>query len=218
LPVVIVELLAKVIGRLGREYPNMVVKIRPEASSRLFVALAEGELDCVIARLPQAGAHGESYEAIRKVLSGLHVEVLYEEPQCLIVGKAHPLARKKRVSWKEMAKERWLRPVSEGGVHRVIADGFASAGHSVPPASVECEHFMYAIRIVAESDLLAVVPRHEALRFADMVTPLPLPERITAAPIVFATRKADADDAIIAAFRRVVGSVAATFKRDSARR
>ncbi|AOB31755.1 hypothetical protein AKI39_15195 [Bordetella sp. H567] len=206
LPVVIVELLARVIGALEHDQPNTVIKVRPGTSFELFQRLADGDLDCVIARLPQSQMQGEGYETIRGLLPGLDVEVLYDEPQCLIVGRHHALANARRVTWRAMAQERWLRPPSEGFVHRVLSDGFSAAGYRMPQASVECENFMYAIHIVATTNLLAVVPRREANKFREMVALLPLPAKITAAPIVFASRKLSAADETIASFRESVRS------------
>ena len=89
------------IARLMTEHPGIQVTVREGPSAaQLLPALATGDVDIVVGRLP--GADMAS-------ISGVAVDhQLYREDLCLVAGASHPLAGAARVSLAELADHIWI--------------------------------------------------------------------------------------------------------------
>ena len=170
--------------------PTLRLSLQTAPSEDLFASLLNGDLDCIVARLPLSSREGKEQAKIRMIAKELHYEVLYEEPQCVVVRKGHRLARRRQVAWSEMEGARWLLPATGGLAIRPLTDAFLRCGLQVPEASVVCEHFVFGIPIVAETDLLMVVPLTEAKRHSSTLTVLRMSEPLVSPPVVLATRVA----------------------------
>ena len=74
------------------EHPGIQVTVREGPSAQLLPALATGDVDIVVGRLP--GADMAS-------ISGVAVDhhKLYREDLCLVAGASHPLAGAARCRW-----------------------------------------------------------------------------------------------------------------------
>ena len=85
------------------EHPGIQVTVREGPSAQLLPALATGDVDIVVGRLP--GADMAS-------ISGVAVDhhKLYREDLCLVAGASHPLAGAARVSLAELADHIWILP------------------------------------------------------------------------------------------------------------
>ena len=96
------KLLPEAIARLMTEHPGIQVTVREGPSAQLLPALATGDVDIVVGRLP--GADMAS-------ISGVAVDhhKLYREDLCLVAGASHPLAGAARVS-PELADHIWILP------------------------------------------------------------------------------------------------------------
>ena len=97
------KLLPEAIARLMTEHPGIQVTVREGPSAQLLPALATGDVDIVVGRLP--GADMAS-------ISGVAVDhhKLYREDLCLVAGASHPLAGAARVSLAELADHIWILP------------------------------------------------------------------------------------------------------------
>jgi LysR family hydrogen peroxide-inducible transcriptional activator len=81
--------------RCKEEYPNLVVHTREDFRVPLSRAVADGELDLAIVSLP--------VQDLR-----LSIESLFREPLLLVVGRNHPLAKKREVSAHDLAHETFI--------------------------------------------------------------------------------------------------------------
>jgi len=92
-------LLPRTLANLKERSPLTNVFVIEGTGSILLPQLWEGKLDLVVGRLPPLSPS-----------SGFDEKVLLEEPLRLVVGPQHPLARRKRVNWSDLAEYPWVLP------------------------------------------------------------------------------------------------------------
>jgi DNA-binding transcriptional LysR family regulator len=145
------KLLPRSITRLKRDFPGIVVTIREGSNELLMPALANGELDIVVGRIPDgAGYPGVTHTA------------LYEESICAVVGTHHRLADATSVSLSEVQESPWILPLSESPVRRAVEAIFANSDLEIPSNVVESFSILNNIAMLIESDTIAVMPNAAA--------------------------------------------------------
>ena len=153
------KLLPEAIARLMTEHPGIQVTVREGPSAQLLPALATGDVDIVVGRLP--GADMAS-------ISGVAVDhLLYREDLCLVAGASHPLAGAARVSLAELADHIWILPAPPRRCAS-IERSFFDAGVRLPTRHVESLSLLTNIGILMHSDALALMPYDAAAQFLAM--------------------------------------------------
>jgi LysR family transcriptional activator of glutamate synthase operon len=114
---------ARLIAEFGRAHPGIDITTREDVAARLVAALADGELDLVLA-LVRADETPPSIE-------GRH---LLDEEIVLITAADHRLARRRRVPHAALAGER-LVAYGEGSALRALLDELVPDGHVVADAN-----------------------------------------------------------------------------------
>ena len=155
------KLLPEAIARLMTEHPGIQVTVREGPSAQLLPALATGDVDIVVGRLP--GADMAS-------ISGVAVDhhKLYREDLCLVAGASHPLAGAARVSLAELADHIWILPAPTSPLRASIERSFFDAGVRLPTRHVESLSLLTNIGILMHSDALALMPYDAAAQFLAM--------------------------------------------------
>jgi DNA-binding transcriptional LysR family regulator len=92
-------LLPKAVSLLKQRSPRTNVMVIEGTKESLLSELWQGRLDLVVGRLPPPDT-----------LSSFADQELLEEPVMLVVGKQHPLARKKAVQWSDLRPYPWILP------------------------------------------------------------------------------------------------------------
>jgi DNA-binding transcriptional LysR family regulator len=115
----------------------------------LLTSLRQGELDFVVGRIPIDNPE-------------IAFERIYEQPICVVAGHAHPLVRRRRVTWAMAAQERWIFP-HEGTARTALEATLIRAGQRVPHPHIETIS-LTAIETLVEQGLLALMPRDVARR------------------------------------------------------
>jgi len=87
------------INDLTREHPRIFVSVVEAREAELAERLRKREIDLAIVRLVQFPSAED-----------LRADVLFEESLCVLAGRNHPLAKRPRVTWKELLAERWVLP------------------------------------------------------------------------------------------------------------
>ena len=117
----------------------------------LVEGLGQGRLDAVVCAL--ASVVGESSAA------GLRYERRpFLADFALIAHKAHPLARRKRVKWDVLGRQRWILPPPASRLHSIVEAQFIGSGNPMPIAIVETGVPVTVVRMAAAGVGLAVVP------------------------------------------------------------
>ena len=143
--------LPQALQRFRRERPGVLVRVREASIHDLILALAGGELDCVIGRFS-----GELHDV--EGFAGLAHERLYDEVLSIIAGPRHPLLARRRVTWKDLSLADWVLPPAELTTRQIINSAFIRAGLNPPRPLYESSSFATSISFANQLGVLAVVP------------------------------------------------------------
>lgn len=139
----------RIAGLAGNE-PPVRVQLTEGDIPTLLASLAEGRLDAVLCSLTGTGGD----------IAGMRLrhEPLFLAEFAVIAHKAHPLARKRRVGWETLARERWILPPPGVRLHGLIEEHFIRGGHRLPVPFVENGVPVTVVRLAAAGAGVAVVP------------------------------------------------------------
>lgn len=118
--------LTDVIGRTLAHWPRIRFALREGSTSQLLRELAGGELDLAFARLIDAGA-----------VQDLDVLTVHAESFAIVCSSRHPLAAKRRVSWNDLTRARWMMPTAGTPLRELVNALFMREKLLVPIAAVE---------------------------------------------------------------------------------
>jgi len=186
--------------RLRRRWGEATIYVIDISATEVIAALREGKLD--VALSVRVGPLAEpNIDCV--------VEPLYCNASHIIARRGHPLAAARSIA--ELAGAEWVRM---GGSDKtsLLPEAFRGAGLEAPRYRIECSSFFAVAEIVAQSDLLAVVPWQLARREtrAGRVAQLPLRDALPAREICLFRRPDVPLTPIAAEFAQIV--------RDSAQR
>lgn len=146
------SILPDAIALLKKQRPGVAISVVVGTYDILMPSLLVGDLDMVLGRLP---AEGRS--------RALVYEEFYAEPICVVTRRGHPLARKRRVSLRDLANEAWLLPLPETALRRQIERAFVEAGAPLPRNVIESVSILTNRALLRKSDSIGVMPYHVAL-------------------------------------------------------
>ena len=143
------------LARLRRRWGEATICVIDISTSEVLGALREGKLD--IALSVRTGPLAEPG-------TDCLVEPLYRNAVRIIARRGHPLAGSRSLD--ELAEAEWVRT---GGADStsLLPAAFRAADLQPPRYRIECSSLFAVTEIVAQSDLLAVVPWQLAKREAD---------------------------------------------------
>lgn len=140
-------LLTGVIAHVLANWPGIRFVLREGSTSQLLRELAANELDLAFARLLDSGA-----------LQDLEVLDVYAESFAVVCAPGHPLAAKPRVSWKDLGGARWMLPAAGTPLRELVNGLFMREKALVPIAAVEHGSFEKSQYLIAETDLVGLLP------------------------------------------------------------
>ncbi|WP_378944843.1 LysR substrate-binding domain-containing protein [Mesorhizobium sp. ANAO-SY3R2] len=164
-------LLPRAIVRAGQNRPNLHVKVVEGTNEALMVALRSGELDMVVGRLP-------TYRQPEEVVQ----ERLYDDSIVALCRPGHEVLTRGPVTLEALLDYRWILPPPETTLRRQIDQAFHDQGLSLPDSVIESVSFLTNRRLLAETDLIGILPNHIAdpdieagiLASIDWEVPLPI--------------------------------------------
>jgi DNA-binding transcriptional LysR family regulator len=140
-------LLAKAVTKLKRQHPGLFVSIDVGTSDALVPALANGELDILLAR-PLVLADRPEFE----------YEELIDEPLHIVSRVNHPLSLASSLALRDLAAWPWALLPAGTPMRKVLQPVFLEMGPGQPRDIVETSSMMTMIALLQESDMLAVMP------------------------------------------------------------
>jgi DNA-binding transcriptional LysR family regulator len=174
------RLLPAAIARLRRDRPRVAVTVVEGTNDRLVPALAAGDLDFIVGRLPEFRHRDE-----------LVHEPLLVEDSCVVVRAGHPLARRRRLTLADLASADWIMPLAETTLRRQVEKAFHDAGLDAPRPAVQSLSVLTNRALLLATDMIGVWPRQVVLDDVRggvlAVLPVALPP--TAGPIGIARRR-----------------------------
>ena len=190
--------LPETLSRLLADDAPVRVELTEERVPLLVRSLLEGKLDALVTSYP-----AEMPEAAGQQLRH---EKLFDADFCVIAPPGHPLARARRVNWRQLGAARWIMPAKTSMVRRMMEEVFRGQGVAPPLPVVESTSPVTNIRLVAAGLGISAVPgaslrsaQHEGLVKPVRVSP-PIPPN----PVALITRETG-DNPRLAMLREALG-------------
>lgn len=142
-------LLPSAIRKVITERPNVAIKVVEGTNDALMPALYSGQIDMIVGRLPAFRARAELVQ-----------EKLFDARVVAVVGKQHPLAGKKSVTFNQIRPFGWILPPPETTLRRQIDQYFVGQRQYVPPAALESVSYLANRSLFRELDLVGLMPEH----------------------------------------------------------
>lgn len=202
------QLLPRVMELLNRKTPQLRFNLREGSTSEMLAALAAGELDCAIGRLSEQHYRSapSSDTEFWPILSG---------ELCVVAGQNHPLARKRKVTLRDLAQEQWALSEETGESRKLLEAAFVREGLRPPQPVLECRPFAINLSIVAKLPIITLAMRTAAVQAQQRreVRILPLDLKLEAPPIALICRKAAASTPLLIRIREAVLTAAAELEK-----
>lgn len=147
-------LLTQAIIALKKAYPLLSVDVTLDTSDRLFELLREGVLDVAIGRV-----RGEQWADY--VFTPLENEEL-----AIVVGMDHPLGKKKSVPFASLLDYPWILQPTGSPMREVLEQEFRMQQAPVPRGLIETASILTTTNLIAETDMIGVVPQSIADTYA----------------------------------------------------
>ncbi len=147
-------LLTHAIIALKKAYPLLSVDVTLDTSDRLFELLRDGVLDVAIGRVRDG--HWADY-----VFTPLENEEL-----AVVVGVKHPLGQKKSVKFASLLAYPWILQPTGSPMREVLEQEFRMQQAPTPRGLIETASILTTTNLIAETDMVGVVPQSIAKTYA----------------------------------------------------
>jgi len=170
------NIMPAVLADMVRQHRGLEFALTESTSDVLLHGLARGEFDAIVgrytrdaARLPDGGRT-------------FRLQTLYEEGMCVVSGRAHPLAGKKKLTLADTLQYDWVLPPQGSVTRNLLIDEFLHIGLPPPAPRIQSTNFLSNLAL-AEQGLLTVSPvsaarkfeRLQGIRILDLPLHMPLP-------------------------------------------
>lgn len=152
------SLLPRAMQLLKERAPGVLVSLRVGQMDQLFPALAVGELDMVVGRVPDDWRW-------RQESPMLEVEVLYGEQLSVVAGSQHPLFDRPQVNLEDLHAFPWVLPTRDSLLRRTADKLFAEAGLNTPANVVESLSILTNITLMQDQQTVALMPFEASQQF-----------------------------------------------------
>lgn len=152
------DLLPLAITKLKTRAPQVLVTVREGPTAQLFPALATGELDLVVGRLPETDL--PLSDAFPLTHQGL-----FDDSLALVVGSCHEIANMTGASLGDLSTLPWIFPTPESPLRQAVERMFRAAGLSLPKDLVESLSVLTNLGLLLDAPRIGVMPRVAAMQF-----------------------------------------------------
>ena len=168
------SLLAPALALMRSSRPRVRMSVLVDAAEILIPRLREARLDIVLGSVPASLAGPD-----------LVFEPLLDEPLAVIAGAHHPLARRRPLAWKDVARAEWIVYPQESALQPLLEGVLAAARRTEIPVAIETASVVATTMLLERTDMLAVMPRDVAEHYArrKMIAILPLKLPLLLGPI-----------------------------------
>ena len=166
-------LLVRALPLLSQQYPGIQLHVREAEVHAQFQAIARQEVDLGLCRASAVIPQGWTFVP------------LMDDEFVVVCAPGHPLARKRAVSWRDLARATWLiTPVDSAARHK-LDELCQRLGVSVRQSQVITRVTSMTWAMLQQQELLTLVPASvfRQLRDAGQVVALRLPESLPFAPL-----------------------------------
>jgi DNA-binding transcriptional LysR family regulator len=173
-------LIPAIVDRLARKYPRLTFDVTPLFAATLFRELRERGVDLVVGALHRPVAEDD-----------LNVEILYNDPMCVVAGVQNRWARRRSIALAELVDEPWTLPRPDTPPGTLMREIFHAAGMPVPRAVVISNSIQIHHTLLATGRYLTMFSRSAVLLGGkrSSIKPLPVNLPIRPTPIGIVTLK-----------------------------
>lgn len=140
------DLLPRAISLFSRQYSNVIFSVVPQDTTTLENReLQERVVDIVLSRVPRSFADDD-----------LSIEVLFEDPHCIISGNSSPWASRSNIALAELADEPWILPPSSI-IDNLVQAEFGAKGLKMN-VQVNAASILLRNQLLATGRFLSVMP------------------------------------------------------------
>jgi DNA-binding transcriptional LysR family regulator len=196
-------LLVQAVKQLKARSAQTTVAIEEGDLTRLLPRLRAGELDLFVGRLEPGYAAPD-----------LETEALFDEAMAIVVRPDHPLARKPRPGWADLAPLPWVVPPPWASSRIKLHQMFYKHGLNPPVDVIESASFLVTLSFVRERPAVGFVARTVARHLAreGLAKVLGVKVPIELPPVGIITmrgrRRTPASEQLIGCLRRVAAASA----------
>lgn len=145
MPVATPSLVPAAVMRLREHAPGVELFLVEDIAAGLWAQFDRNQFDLLVTRLDA-----------RALGSGLQLRRLYQDQLRVVCGPLHPLARNKRVAWRDAVRYPWVMPPAGTPLHDALDETFAAAGVAPPQALLTSTSLLANIELLRRSDALGV--------------------------------------------------------------
>ena len=145
--------LPAVIDKLTIKYPRMVFRVVQSSNDSGFRELRERSVDLALARLSKPLNDGD-----------FDVRPLFDDQVFIVASVWHPLARRRKVKFSELAASPWIGLPPNNDASSFIAEAFETSGVRLPEPTVVTFSQHLRFHLLAQGRHLTVLPA-SVLRF-----------------------------------------------------
>jgi DNA-binding transcriptional LysR family regulator len=187
-----VALVPAVVLRLRKAGPGIALSLLEDVTAGLWSRFERNELDLLVTRLDA-----------RALASGMPSRRLFADRHRVICGPRHPLARRRRLGWQDVAGYPWLMPTEGTPLHQALEASFAGAGLPLPAPMVTSVSSVANGVLLAQTDVLGLMSTvlAERLQRQGQVAALPLTLSPDVGDVGLVWREAEPGPALAAVLR-----------------
>lgn len=148
-------LLGHALPGFARQHPNIQVQVRDCDVDQWALLLARGEADLAVCRAAGAAPAGFAFHP------------LVDDRFVIACGPGHPLARRRRVGWDRLARERWLPAPVGSNARRVFDEQMQALGASPALCQVVTRAPTLTWALLRADRLVTLVPYGVVRAFAE---------------------------------------------------
>jgi DNA-binding transcriptional LysR family regulator len=205
--------LQPIIALFTKTHPHVVLDIDTVNTLSFSPKLRERTLDLVLAR---AGWPLDE----PSLVEDLTIEPLFDDHLVVAVGESHPLARRRKPNWADLADERWVLTGSDSWNYRLIAEAFNARGLKPPKVCMKTLSVHLRANLAATGNCITTFPRSVLLLQGEhlrlKVLPIDLPSRTW--PIMAVTLRDRTLSPIVERFLACARTVSRSLSKSSPRR
>ncbi|MEJ7687819.1 MAG: LysR substrate-binding domain-containing protein [Variovorax sp.] len=146
-------LLPRALVQIGGQPERLQIEVVEDIASGLWARFGRREIDLIVGRLDE-----------RAFGSQVRSESLFNDPHCVVVGRAHPLLRAARQTWSRAAAYPWILPPRDTALRRAIDSTFLHHGLPPPLPWVESASGALNKELLQRTECLSVTSGAAAMR------------------------------------------------------
>jgi len=148
-PLACVELVPNAVAAVERKSPNVRIQVDERPDDQLVHGLRTGAFDVTVS---PAGAEVDAPDVVS--------ESLIADVPVVIVRRGHPLARRRRITFKELDGARWVFPSAHTAMWRHIEALFAAGDIAWPANYVTTNSVLVLRSLVMRTDSVTISSPH----------------------------------------------------------